>query len=81
MNHGKHIFYYDSPRTNQKPHVENNHNFISDILSNKRKLDNLTQDNLNLMFSHINSVPRANLDGKTPYDVFTYFYCDNTLKN
>ena len=75
-----HIFYCDPQRPDQKPHVENNHNFIRDILPNKRKLDRLTQDDLNLMFSHINSVPRANLGGKTPYDVFTYFYGDKVLK-
>ena len=32
------------------------------------------------MFSHINSVPRASLGGRTPYEVFTYFYGDNVLK-
>ena len=32
------------------------------------------------MFSHINSVPRANLGGKTPYEVFTYFYGDDILR-
>lgn len=52
-----HIFYCDPQRSDQKPHVENNHNFVKDILPNKRKLDNLTQDDLNLMFSHINLFP------------------------
>lgn len=75
-----HIFYCDPQRPDQKPHVENNHNFVRDILPNKRKLDKLTQEDLNLMFSHINSVPRACLSGKTPYEVFTYFYGDNVLK-
>ncbi len=75
-----HIFYCDPQRPDQKPHVENNHNFVRDILPNKRNLDNLTQDNLNLMFSHINSVPRACLGGKTPYEVFSYFYGDKVLK-
>ncbi len=32
------------------------------------------------MFSHINSVPRAILGGRTPYEVFTYFYGDYVLK-
>lgn len=75
-----HIFYCDPQRPDQKPHVENNHNFVRDILPNKRNLDNLTQEDLNLMFSHINSVPRACLGGKTPYEVFTYFYGDDVLK-
>lgn len=75
-----HIFYCDPQRPDQKPHVENNHNFVRDILPNKRKLDKLTQTDVELMFSHINSVPRANLGGKTPYEVFTYFYGDEVLK-
>lgn len=75
-----HIFYCDPQRPDQKPHVENNHNFVRDILPNKRKLDKLTQEDLDLMFSHINSVPRACLGGRTPYEVFTYFYGDEVLK-
>ena len=75
-----HIFYCDPQRPDQKPHVENNHNFVRDILPNKRNLDKLTQEDLELMFSHINSVPRASLGGKTPYEVFTYFYGDTILK-
>lgn len=75
-----HIFYCDPQRPDQKPHVENNHNFVRDILPNKRKLDKLTQTDVELMFSHINSVPRANLGGRTPYEVFTYFYGDDVLK-
>lgn len=50
------------------------------ILPNKRKLDKLTQEDLELMFSHINSVPRTSLGGKTPYEVFTYFYGDEVLR-
>ena len=75
-----HIFYCDPQRPDQKPHVENNHNFVRDILPNKRNLDKLTQEDLDLMFSHINSVPRACMGGKTPYEVFTYFYGDEVLK-
>ena len=75
-----HIFYCDPQRPDQKPHVENNHNLIRNILPNKRNLDKLNQEDLELMFSHINSVPRASLGGKTPYEVFTYFYGDKVLK-
>lgn len=73
------IFYCDPQTPSQKPHVENNHNFVRDILPNGRKLSSLTQNDLNLMFSHINSVPRKSLNGKTPYEVFSFFYGENTL--
>ena len=68
------IFYCDPLQSSQKPHVENNHNFIREILPNGQDWSNLTQDKLNLMFSHINSIPRESLGGKTPYEVFTFIY-------
>ncbi len=68
------IFYCDPQTPSQKPHVENNHNYVRDILPNDKKLSKLTQEDLNLMFSHINSTPRQALGGKTPYEVFSFFY-------
>ena len=52
------IFYCDAMKSSQKPHVENNHNYIRDILPNGIDLNFLTQKKLNLMFSHINSTPK-----------------------
>lgn len=74
------IFYCDPQTPSQKPHVENNHNYVRDILPNGMNLAKLTQDDLNLIFSHINSTPRESLNGKTPYDVFSFFYGENILK-
>lgn len=75
-----HIFYCDPQTPSQKPHVENNHNLVRNILPNGMKLQKLTQEDLNIIFSHINSVPRKILGGRTPYEVFTYFYGDEVLK-
>lgn len=61
-------------QSSQKPHVENNHIFIREILPNGRDWSHLTQEKLNLMFSHINSTPREILGGKTPYEIFTFIY-------
>ena len=68
------IFYCDPMQSSQKPHVENNHNFIREILPNGQDWSKLTQEKLDLMFSHINSTPRENLGNKTPYDIFTFIY-------
>lgn len=73
------IFYCDAQMAIQKPHVENNHIFIRDIIQKKKSMKNLTQDKLDLMFSHINSVPRKSLGGKTPYEAFEFFYGKETL--
>ena len=68
------IFYCDPQQSSQKPHVENNHNFIREILPNGQEWSHLTQEKINLMLSHINSTPRESLGDKTPYDIFTFIY-------
>ena len=50
----------------QKLLVENNHNFVRDVLENGRTFNDLNQDKINLIFSHINFYPRASLNNKTP---------------
>ena len=74
------IFYCDPQTPSQKPHVENNHNYVRDIIPNGKDLKNLTQEDLNLMFSHINSTPRASLNGKTPYEAFEFLYGSEILE-
>lgn len=74
------IFYCDPQSPSQKPHVENNHNFVRDILPRGIDWHNLTQEKVDLMFSHINSVPRLSLGGKTPYEAFSFFYGEDILK-
>ncbi len=74
------IFYCDAQTPSQKPHVENNHNFVREILPNGINWHNLTQADVDLMFSHINSTPRKSLGGKTPYEAFSFFYGEDILK-
>ena len=74
------IFYCDPQTPSQKPHVENNHNYVRDIIPNGKSLKNLTQEDLNLMFSHINSTPRKVLNGKTPYGAFEFLYGNEILE-
>ena len=68
------IFYCDPMQSSQKPHVENNHNYVRDIIPNNFPLDKLKQDDINLMFSHINGTPRRSLADKSPYEVFSFLY-------
>lgn len=74
------LFYCDPQTPSQKPHVENNHNYVRNVLPNGKSLKKLTQEDLNLMFSHINSTPRASLNGKTPYEAFEFLYGNEILK-
>lgn len=68
------LFYCDPMQSNQKPHVENNYNYVRDIIPNSYPLDLLTQRDIELMFSHINSAPRRSLGDKTPFEVFCFLY-------
>lgn len=74
------IFYCDPQTPSQKPNVENNHNYVRDIIPNKKSIKHLTQKDIDLMFSHINSAPRASLNGKTPYEAFEFLYGNEILK-
>lgn len=72
------IFYCDPMQSCQKPHVENNHNYVRDIIPNHYPMDTLSQDDINLMFSHINSTPRRSLGDRTPYELFCFLYGKET---
>lgn len=74
------IFYCDPMQSSQKPHVENNHNYVRDIIPNSYPIDGLTQDDIDLMFSHINSTPRLSLGDKSPFEVFSFIYGDQVAK-
>jgi len=70
------IFYCDPQQSIQKAHVENNHNYVRDVIKNGTSLKGITNEDLALMFSHINSTPRKSLNGKTPYELFVFIYKD-----
>jgi IS30 family transposase len=74
------IFYCDPMQASQKPHVENNHNYVRDIIPNGYPLDDLTQADIDMMFSHINATPRLSLAGKSPFEFFRFFYGVDTPK-
>lgn len=74
------IFYCDPMQSSQKPHVENNHNYLRDIIPNKVSLALLSQADLDLAFSHINSTPRKILGGKSPLEVFSFLHGEETAR-
>ena len=69
-----HIFYCDPQQTNQKSCCERNHEFIRYILPKGSSFDDLTQEDVSLMMNHINSLPRASLNAKSPYQEFVSLY-------
>jgi len=71
------LFFCDPYRACQKPKVEKNHTLFRDIVPKGGSFDHFTQDTVNLIFSHVNSVKRKSLGGKTPYEVFAFTYGAN----
>ena len=68
------LFYCDPYASFQKPSVELNHEFIRRILPSGSSFDHLSQDDINLMMSHINSYSREKLNDMPPHDLFGYLY-------
>lgn len=63
------IYYCDPMRSGQKGCLEQAHTMLCMVLPKGTSFEFLTQWNLNLIISHINSTPGKSLGGKTPYSV------------
>jgi len=68
------LFFADPYRSCQKPKVEKNHTMFRDIVPKGRSFDYFTQDVVNMIFSHVNSVKRKSLNGKTPFEMFVFTF-------
>jgi len=68
------IFYCDPHSSWQKPNVELNHEFIRKILPKGVSMNELSQKEVDLMMSHINSYSREKLGGKSPIELFDFLY-------
>ncbi len=63
------VFFCDPYNSSQKGACERNHEFIRYILPKGKSFDSLTQKDVDLIFSHINSTPRKSLGFNTPYNL------------
>lgn len=67
---GVRVFYCDPYCSSQKPHVERFHLELRRVLQKGVSFNPLTQEQVNLVMSHLNSYPRESLGGLSPYDAF-----------
>lgn len=74
------IFYCNASSPYQKGAVENNHEFIRRILPKGTSFNELTQEDINLIMSHINSYKRKKLNDKSPLESFSFFYGHSTAE-
>ncbi len=73
-NQESHLFFCDPYRSSQKPKVEKNHTLFRDIVPKGTSFDSFSQEDVNLIFSHVNSVKRKKLHKKSPFEVFSHLY-------
>lgn len=74
-----HVFYCDPQRSNQKGGCEVCHEMIRRVLPKKTSFDNLTQTDVALLMSHINSYTRKKLNDQSANQLFSFLYGRDTL--
>lgn len=73
------IFYCHPSSPNEKGSCEVNHELLRRILPKGTSFDNLSQDNINLLMSHINSYKRKKLNNVSPHTMFSTIYDKDTI--
>ena len=68
------MFYCNPSAPYQKGSCENNHEMIRRIIPKGEDIGRYTQEQINLMMSHINSYARKKLGNKSPYEIFEFQY-------
>ena len=68
------IFYCEPGRSDQEGSCEVNHELIRRVLPKGTSFDNLTQEDINLLMSHINSYKRKKLNDSSALELFNLLY-------
>jgi len=63
------LYYCDPYSSWQKGGIERSHEYIREVLPKGTSFDHLTHEDVSLLASHINSIPRPGLGGRSPYDL------------
>lgn len=73
------LYYCEPYKAWQKPEIENNHRLLRRVWPKGTSFDELTQQDLDLVLSHINSYKRKKLGSQSPFDTFSFFYRSDLL--
>ena len=68
------VFYCNPNAPFQKGSLENNHTNLRRIFPKGTSFDNLTQEQVNVAISHINSMIRSSCMDKSAYDMFCFMH-------
>ena len=70
------IFFCEPCSPYEKAEIEKNHTLFRDIVKSGSSFDSFTQETVNLIFSHVNAVKRKQFNGKSAYDMFSFYYSE-----
>lgn len=73
------VFYCDPQRSDQKGGCEVCHEMIRRVIPKGTSMDHLTQDDIDLMMSHINSYSRKKLNNQSPHQLFSTIFSEDIL--
>ncbi len=71
-----HMFFCEPCAPHEKAEIEKNHTLFRDIVKTGTSFDDFTQETINLIFSHVNAVKRKQFNGKSAYDMFSFYYSE-----
>ena len=74
------LFYCDPRHSEQKGEIEKNHEYIRYVLPSGTSFNELTQEKVDLLMSHINSTARPSLQGMTPIELALQHFGKDTVE-
>ncbi len=75
-NKESHMFFCEPCSPHEKAEIEKNHTLFRDIVPSGTSFDDFTQETVDLIFSHVNAVKRKQFNGKSAYDMFSFYYTE-----
>lgn len=75
------VYYIDPYCSWQKPRIEVAHTLLRRVLPKGTSFEGLTQPDIDLICSHINSYARKNLCGATPFEAAPAGFCTDGIMN
>ena len=73
------VFYCNPSAPYQKGGIEVAHELVRRVLPKGKSFDDLQQEDIDLMLSHINSYKRGKLNSRSAYQLFSFIYRDDIL--
>lgn len=70
------LFFCEPCSPHEKAEIEKNHTLFRDIVKTGTSFDDFTQETVNLIFSHVNAVKRKQFNGKSAYDMFSFYHSE-----